>query len=243
MNSLAIEKRVQAEMFGVWPFINSLEVVISLIRSKPDFIIFDVEHGYWDKESLALACTLCRQSNILPVIRVSSPILENIQLAYDCNPYAIQVSGLNTLEDFNRLDCSIEHHPHGDLGFSPWTDAGYAYASTGITPKPKIIPQVESRQSIEILLAMSGESLKNYFGIFLGRYDLSVDLVEIGEINSEIILGLLNRLVTFARKNNLAVATVSNSNQDTVMLVAGEVNWVSLGSDRSRISNSETIQN
>jgi 2-keto-3-deoxy-L-rhamnonate aldolase RhmA len=236
INQKQADGRSVDNMLGVWSLINSIDVVISLIRSAPDFIVFDLEHGNWDYSNLAAACELCAKSEILSIIRVASPSLDAIQSAYDCNPYAIQVSGLNTAEDFDQLSRSTAHRPSGDLGFSPWTSAGFALGATGVIAKPRIIPQIESRQSIEVFMALDIQQINNYFGVFLGRYDLSVDLEQIGKIDSKRIIDILKQLVLFTQKTQLKLATVSNSNDDVKSLLSIGVNWISMGSDRSRIS-------
>lgn len=226
------------KMLGVWSLINSIDVVMSLIRSAPDFIVFDLEHGNWDYSNLTAACDLCAKSNVLAIIRVAGPCLDAIQPAYDCRPYAIQVSGLNTVEDFKQLSRSTAHHPSGDLGFSPWTSAGFAFGSTGVIEKPRVIPQIESRQSLEVFMTLDIKYIKDYFGVFLGRYDLSLDLEQIGKIDSERIIVILKQLVLFTQKTQLTLATVSNSSDDVNNLLSLGVDWISLGSDRSRISSS-----
>ena len=220
---------------GVWSLISSLEVLNLLIHSGSDFIVIDLEHGSWEKKHLSTAVKLCESAGQFSIIRVCSPEIKELQIAFDCYPNAIQISGMNEMNDYLQLIKNGYLRPTGNLGFSPWTRAGLRLAETSIYKSPKLIPQVETRKSLDEFMMLPPDDLSYFFGVFLGRYDLSVDLGCPGDIANKSVMDALKELSSFSQSHNLEFMTVSNSYTDSKHLEKIGVKWISLGSDHTRL--------
>lgn len=221
---------------GVWSLIDSFHALQILIDSEIDFIVFDFEHGYWRREQLATAVSLCKNAGKNAVVRIPNPSQEWIQLAYDSCSDIIQIAGVRSQSDIDKIATLVQHPPLGSLGFSPWTSQGY---KSKINSKsfPHISIQIED---ILLLKSFIEGSLVLYSGlssVFVGRYDLSVSMGIPGEIDNKEIMRLIGLACSKKLELKVSLGTVSNSISDFQALKDMGVDFVSLGSDVQRLSN------
>jgi 4-hydroxy-2-oxoheptanedioate aldolase len=221
---------------GVWSLIDSFHALQILLDSEIDFIVFDFEHGYWRREQLAIAVSLCKNAGKNAVVRIPNPSQEWVQLAHDACSDIIQIAGVRSQSDIDKIATLIQFPPLGSLGFSPWTPQGYKSNKNSRTV-PLISIQIED---VMLLKSFIDGSLKLFSGlssVFVGRYDLSVSMGFPGDIGNKEIMRLIGLACLNKLEQKVSLGTVSNSFSDLQVLKDFGVDFVSLGSDVQRLAN------
>ena len=215
---------------GIWSLINSFDALIALLNARPNYIILDLEHGYWRSDQLATAILLCRSQKIVSIVRIPSPSTRNFQLAYDSDSDFVQVSGILKASDYVLLQQNSITSPLRSVGFSPWTPVGLNEQT--IAPNNlKIILQIETKEILEYFLNSKIEENEYIKMIFVGRYDLSISLGVPGKISDKSVLDSLELCVNKCKELGIGIATVSTSKEDFDLLNKIGVNSISFKSD------------
>lgn len=215
---------------GIWSLINSFDALTALLNARPDYIVLDLEHGYWRSDQLATAILLCRSQKIVSIVRIPSPSIRNFQLAYDSDTDFVQVSGISKASDFVLLQQNSITGPVGSVGFSPWTAVGL-HEQEMVSNKLKIILQIETKEILEYFLDSKIEENEHIKMIFVGRYDLSISLGVPGKISDKSVLHSLELCVNKCKELGIGIATVSTSREDFDLLNKIGVNSISFKSD------------
>jgi 4-hydroxy-2-oxoheptanedioate aldolase len=215
---------------GIWSLINSFDALTALLNARPDYIVLDLEHGYWRSDQLATAILLCRSQKIVSIVRIPSPSIRNFQLAYDSDTDFVQVSGISKASDFVLLQQNSITGPVGSVGFSPWTAVGL-HEQEMVPNKLKIILQIETKEILEYFLDSKIEENEHIKMIFVGRYDLSISLGVPGKISDKSVLHSLELCVNKCKELGIGIATVSTSKEDFDLLNKLGVNSISFKSD------------
>ena len=215
---------------GIWSLINSFDALIALLNARPDYIILDLEHGYWRSDQLATAVLLCRSQKIVSIVRIPSPSTRNFQLAYDSDADFVQVSGILKARDYELLQQNSITSPLRSVGFSPWTVVGLNEQK--IAPSNlKIILQIETKEILDYFLDSKIEENEFIKMIFIGRYDLSISLGVPGKISDNSVLHSIELCVDKCKELGIGIATVSTSKEDFDLLNKIGVNSISFKSD------------
>jgi 4-hydroxy-2-oxoheptanedioate aldolase len=219
-----------SEKLGVWSLINSFDVLIALLNSNPDFIIFDLEHGNWRSDQLATAIKICKLHGVTSIVRIGSPSLNNFQLVFDSSANYVQVAGISETSELTILRSHSLTGPHGKIGYSPWTSAGTTKTRISDVEIPVIL-QIENQSMLRDFLNSNMEIPECVKMIFIGRYDLSISLGLPGQIENEAIIQSLKQSVKKCREKGLGIATVSVSDQDFHFLRDIGIDLISYKSD------------
>ena len=215
---------------GIWSLINSFDALIALLNARPDYIILDLEHGYWRSDQLATAVLLCRSQKIVSIVRIPSPSTRNFQLAYDSDADFVQVSGISKARDYELLQQNSITSPLTSVGFSPWTVVGLNEQK--ISPSNlKIILQIETKEILDYFLDSKMEENEFIKMIFIGRYDLSISLGVPGKISDKSLLHSIELCVNKCKELGIGIATVSTSKEDFELINKIGVNSISFKSD------------
>ena len=215
---------------GVWSLINSFDALTALLNARPDYIVLDLEHGYWRSDQLSTAVLLCRSQKIVSIVRIPSPSTRNFQLAYDSDADFVQVSGILKASDFELLQQNSITSPLRSVGFSPWTVVGLNEQK--ISPSNlKIILQIETKEILDYFLDSKMEENEFIKMIFIGRYDLSISLGVPGKISDKSVLHSIELCVNKCKELGIGIATVSTSKEDFDLLNKIGVNSISFKSD------------
>ena len=215
---------------GIWSLINSFDALIALLNARPDYIILDLEHGYWRSDQLATAVLLCRSQKIVSIVRIPSPSTRHFQLAYDSDADFVQVSGISKARDYELLQQNSITSPLTSVGFSPWTVVGLNEQK--IAPSNlKIILQIETKEILDYFLDSKIEENKFIKMIFIGRYDLSISLGVPGKISDKSLLHSIELCVNKCKELGIGIATVSTSKEDFELINKIGVNSISFKSD------------
>ena len=221
---------------GVWSLIDSFNVLTMLLESDVDFVVFDYEHGSWQKNQLATASRICKSANKYSVARIPNPTQEWIQLAHDSCSDIVQIAGMKSQSDVDKVSLLTEYPPSGTLGFSPWSYQGLKVGNrSGYFPK--ICLQFEDFRTVQSFIQNEIILSPKINSIFVGRYDLSISMGCPGEIDNPELLHLIELVKLKASEQGIYLGTVSNSIADSLVLRNIGVDFISIGSDVLRLSS------
>jgi 2-keto-3-deoxy-L-rhamnonate aldolase RhmA len=227
-------KRFSNTKLGVWSLIDSFHVLVILLEGDIDFVVIDMEHGYWSREQLAIAVNLCQKVQKYAVVRIPNPNQEWIQLAFDSLADVVQIAGVRSQADINKVYELTNYPPKGTLGTSPWTPQSY-FGKKNLKTAPKISLQIENVVFLEEFIRGELTFPDNINSIFIGRYDLSVSMGISGDIDNIEILKLMALARSKATDLGLLFGTVSNSLLDLQKLQDLPLDFISLNSDVQRL--------
>jgi 4-hydroxy-2-oxoheptanedioate aldolase len=225
---------------GVWSLINSFDVLLALLNSQPDFVIFDFEHGNWRNDQLTTAIKICKLHGATSIVRIGTPSISNFQLAFDSSADFVQVSGITENSDLQLLQNNSLTGPHGKIGYSPWTSV--ATTTTSISDfEIDVILQIENKDMLNDFLS-SNMAIPNCVKmIFIGRYDLSISLGLPGQIENQVIIEALEQSVKMCKEKGLGLSTISVSDHDFNFLRSIGVETISYKSDIMFLRNGLSI--
>lgn len=221
---------------GIWSLIDSFYSLQVLLETDIDYVILDLEHGQWQKNQLEVATTLCRHAGKKSVIRIPNLNQEYFQASQDALADFIQIAGIHSQDDIDEIEKRISRYPQGNLGFSPWTQAGRA-PSQGIAIKSRITIQIEN---VDLIKKFNSGNLylgSSVFSVFIGRYDLSVSMNLNGHINHPELMAHVAEACLKSRDLGIPIGSVSNSKLDFDNLCETGMDFISLGSDVQKLIN------
>ncbi len=152
----------------------------ALAGSTLDYAIIDTEHGSRDRTEIQQLCTMLRQADITPVVRVPVPKPEWVAMALDAGSAGILVPYCETVEEVEAVVATAKWHPlkgaylrraiRDDVLPS---DASRAYLERR-HKHTFVIIGIESEPAVENLDAILG--VGSIDGVFIGPNDMSTSL-------------------------------------------------------------------
>ena len=152
----------------------------SLKGSTLDYAIIDTEHGSRDRAEIQQLCTMLRQVDITPVVRVPVPKPEWVAMALDAGSAGVLVPYCETVEEVQAVVATAKWHP---LKGAYLTRA----IQEGVLPSDEareylerrhrhtfVVIGIESQPAYENLDALLG--VGSIDGIFIGPNDMSTSL-------------------------------------------------------------------
>lgn len=173
-----------------------------------DFVMLDTEHGPLSEETIAGYMIACKASGISPLVRVReisrSPVLKVLDSGAD----GIIVPGVENIEQIRQLVSFAKFPPQGRRGFCPTRDGGWGFSESSSSigtymeyanRETLLIPQCETigcLESIEEIAAIDGVD-----GIFVGPYDLSIDMGKPGQFDDPEFQTAIDRILRACKAN------------------------------------------
>jgi len=187
---------------GIWSIINNQDVIEILAQVNYDFLIFDMEHGNFNKKDIQKALSYCQNYGKLGFVRI--PINENgnIQSALDSGCDGLIFPRVENKEDAIECISKCFFPPRGKRGYNPFTRFNQYNLNNKNTRKNilKII-MIETKrgmENIEKIISVSGIDVV-YFGIF----DLSM---EYGlKITDKKLINIIESGIYKCKKNKIKV--------------------------------------
>jgi 4-hydroxy-2-oxoheptanedioate aldolase len=209
------------KVYGTWCIVPSPELLHVLSTSKLDFLLVDQEHGVCDLPLLQ-RCVFAAHAGGCPVLvrlQDGSPI--GIARALDTGVDGILIPHIEGAEQVHQLIQSACYPPSGSRGFSPFTPAFHYTPGADVTRQQNervaIGALVESKAGIEAMPSICGVPRLDF--VYLGAYDLSVELGKPGELDSPELLALLEEAVAVARAHGKPVAAIFHDRAQHDMLM------------------------
>lgn len=208
------EKRL---LHGIWRLIQSEPLTEIISSSGFDFQIFDREHGSYDFASLETAIRTCELCGSAPLVRVTGINATEVQKCLDLGAHGIVFPQLKNLDDFRRAVQCMKFPPLGCRGFNPFTRAGNYAAESDVVPEKLTdafavcVPIVETLSAVDKLdsiLALPGIDL-----LYVGAYDLSVQLGCKGVMNHPTLMNTIADIIAKSRTHNVPSCVMVNGSE------------------------------
>lgn len=201
------------------------------------YILLDLEHGYLSNRTI-LSIITSKEKDCKILIRIKEISEAHIKQALD-----IGVDGIVAprLENFDEIKMLIDYSyfpPIGkrSLGFTQSNNYGLEFKEYVANFKPIIIPQVESREGLEMI----HEIVTNNFmsGIFVGPYDLSMSLGLQGQFESKEFKDSIARIKRACKENDKCFCIFTTNKNDAITEINSGTDIVFLGLDVNLYLNS-----
>lgn len=202
-----------------------------------DFLLLDYEHGTPSDELTARFIDVAQASTTALFIRCSLHDLPVIPRLFDHGLDGVLVAGAETLADVQAVVDAAKFPPHGHRGLNPFVPAAGYGAQTADTfmqlqnERTHVWILAESQRLLAQLNAVS--QLPGVDGIFLGPYDLSVDLGVAGEIHHPMVLAEIDHAIHTLQQNGLPVGIYAKDTNATLQWMEKGVSFLVVGFDWS----------
>jgi len=158
---------------AVWACLGAPQVAELMVESGPDAIVFDGQHGLWDRLALEHAIGIVRPAT--PLVRVAENSLVAINSALDAGAAGVIVPLVDTPEDAAAAVAAAKYPPEGIRsggGVRPLKDFK-AYVR-GANDRVLVGVMIETREAVAnaaAIAAVEGVDL-----VFIGTGDLALSL-------------------------------------------------------------------
>lgn len=186
---LAVKLENREKVMGTtMSLLNSPLLLEQMNREDLDFVLFDAEHGVFDTQNVIGLLQVSRLMGLPAFVRVQDSEYHLIAKAIDMGADGVMVPRTETLEQLRTAVDALLFYPQGRKGcgghgqFRP----GEAFEDFGKTRF--LMPQIESRQGIDMLPRMLEEYGEYISAVIIGPYDMSVMLGTPKVIGSPVML-------------------------------------------------------
>ena len=183
-------------------------IVLVAANAGLDFVMFDMEHGAFNFETIADAATLARAKAIDCYVRVPELSKGNISRALDCGVTGIMVPMIRNAEDAKLFAGWAKYAPVGVRGLggngahTDYHDEGGNSPSFMQSENPKIltIAQIELSEAIDNIDAIA--AVEGIDALLLGPADLSNSLGVSGQFNHPLMDEAIQKVADAAKKHD-----------------------------------------
>ncbi|MGE4585083.1 MAG: HpcH/HpaI aldolase/citrate lyase family protein [Sphaerochaeta sp.] len=181
-------------------------IVLIAANAGLDFVMFDMEHGAFNFETLSDASSLARSKGIECFVRVPELSKGNVSRALDCGVTGVMVPMIHNGEEAQKLADWAKYAPLGKRGFGG-SGAHTAYLDASKNPeaymaeenkKVLAIAQIELKEAIDNI-----EEIAKVPGIdvlLIGPADLSNSLGVSGQFNHPSMDAAIEKVAAAAQK-------------------------------------------
>jgi 4-hydroxy-2-oxoheptanedioate aldolase len=206
---------------GTFSHIDSSTVMEGLFYSGLDYVIIDTEHGPLLQEGAYKLIGAAMNSGLTPFVRIHeisrSAVLKNL----DAGAMGLVVPCVETVEQVKKLVEYAKFAPIGKRGFCPTRDGGWGFEDHAkvmfeymntCNRETLLLPQCETVGCLNHIEEIAG--MEGVDGIFVGPYDLSIDMGMPGEFENTEFKEALKRILT-ACKNANKLSVIFAGNEET----------------------------
>lgn len=231
-------------LIGTWIQSSSCTNAEILSKNGYDWIAIDMEHGQIDwktHEDLVRTIEAC---DAIPLTRVSEAAINDVKHALDSGSYGVIIPNMkNYSEVKNILDYAI-FPPKGKrgVGFCRANNFGKEFKSYMKNFKPILIPMLENLNFFENLNKI--KKINNIDIIFLGPYDFSASINQVGKFNSQVFKKYENEFLKKIKKHKIkpGVHLVSPNRKELKSLIKKGYRFIALSTDTQFLSVASEIK-
>jgi 4-hydroxy-2-oxoheptanedioate aldolase len=167
-------------LLGIFCSIPSPALIEMAGHAGFDFTVIDNEHGPASIETTEHLIRAARSSGIVPIVRVSGAIQQEILRTLDVGASGVQVPQVNTVEQAQLVASAAKYPPLGSRGVAFGTRAaGYGFFAgnahvEGSNANTVVITHIESVDAVNALDGML--EVEGIDVVFIGPTDLSVSM-------------------------------------------------------------------
>lgn len=203
-----------------------------------DFLIIDTEHGPFDVESTIDFVRAAELRKITPLVRVKDHARSSILKMLDIGAKGLIVPYIETVAQVEQLVEYGKYDPVGKRGFGYGRGVSFGRESFArnmteyfntCNEKTMLIPQCETvgcLNNIEEIVNIEGVD-----GIFVGPYDLSIDMGMPGQFDNPKFVAALARIVKACRAAGKFIFIYSADNKTAKKYLADGFDGVAISMD------------
>ena len=188
-------------LVGAWFQILNSDAVEIVLKNNFDWVCFDFEHGIYTLNDLPDLLRVTKLNKKISFVRTLSKNIYDIRRILDLGADGIIVPKIETVEEVKNIYQNIFYPPKGSRGI------GYCRANMYGNFFLEYIKESENTLFIIMIESLSGvKNLENILkqklvdGIFVGPYDLSASLNDVGNFKSRKFNQCLNRILFLCKK-------------------------------------------
>lgn len=191
---------------GSWMQIPNSSIAEIMGRAGFEWVVTDLEHGTFSLDGLPDIFRALALGGTLPLVRTADKSKALFQSLLDAGAGGIVFANVDNAAEFESLVNSCLLPPDGNrgVGFSRANLFGHDFETyLNAKTRPLIIAMIESQSGVEALEEII--NVKGLDAIFIGPYDLSSSLKNIGDFNSEEFLKCIESIKDVCRSKSIPV--------------------------------------
>jgi 2-keto-3-deoxy-L-rhamnonate aldolase RhmA len=182
-------------------------IISEILSKKLDGVVLDNEHGVFNLESLFSCIQTVKLSKKICLVRLSEVSRDNIKHCLDSGCDGIIFSTIENKKQCLEIINGCFYPPKGKRGLGLVRENLWGIDSINFKKTPIIIPQIETKKSIENLQDIINFNFNYYL---IGPYDLSLSLGCPGDFDNKKYLKAIRRIEKLVGKNKLAIHIPKN---------------------------------
>lgn len=202
-----------------------------------DFLLLDYEHGTLTDSLCSQFVDVAAGLQVSLFIRCTMSDLPFVARLFDHGLDGILVAGATSVQDVSHIVQTVKFPPLGKRGLNPFVAA----AEFGVQHGDDFVHGQNKRSHIWILAenqAMLADlpqisQLPGIDGVFLGPYDLSVDLGVAGDIHHPIVAAKIEEAMTVLRRYQICAGIYAKDKDVAIPWVQKGMSFVVVGFDWS----------
>lgn len=221
--------------FGVTLAIGHPEVSYALGNVGLDWINFDMQHTVMDVETVAAMIQAMSYSQTVPIVRVPSNDLADMNKALDFGACGVIVPLIDSREDAEKAVRFSRYAPKGTRSWGQRAAVRDPDYATTADAEIMVIPQIETElavRNLEEIVCIDGIE-----AVFCGPYDLSMSLGVFSQFDNPKLVKALESIVSTCRAHDVAPGLLApiGSIERTIRL---GFKLISLGGDLAMLTGS-----
>ncbi|SDJ58891.1 2-dehydro-3-deoxyglucarate aldolase/4-hydroxy-2-oxoheptanedioate aldolase [Halovenus aranensis] len=228
-------------LLGSWQAVGHPAVAELVAGLGYDFIGIDMEHSPATTETLAnlLRAVEAAAGETKTLVRVANDDPTMLQQTLDLAPDAVLVPMVHTADQAEAIVDAVRHPPAGCRGVGTGRASTYG-RSLGAQVEADDTAfgthvQLESERAVENAADIA--AVDGIDGVFVGPIDLSAALDCFGEFESERFTEAVERAVSAAREEGVAVGTFAASENDRERRLGWDIDYIVAGMDLAHIGD------
>jgi 2-keto-3-deoxy-L-rhamnonate aldolase RhmA len=196
--------------YGIWNSIDDVSV-ISILSSRYDFIVIDLEHGYRSFDRIQTAILLLAAQKKDFMVRVRSTQDPLIQTLLDLGVKKFVLPKSKTLDEVRIFESQLLFPPNGTRGNHPkikfgFQNFGIKKSFTEYNNEIHLCVIVETKELLAQIQSI--HKISSVKELYLGAYDLSLDLQLVEGINDDGLKTIYSKIADVCDKNSLVFSSM-----------------------------------
>lgn len=192
-------------LIGAWFQILKSDAVEIVSKNNFDWVCFDFEHGIYTSNDLPDLLRATKLNKKFSFVRTLSKDISEIRKIFDLGADGVIVPKIETADEVKNIYQNIFYPPKGSRGIGYCRANMYGKFFSEYIKKSQnnlFIIMIESLNGVKNLEDILKQKLAD--GIFVGPYDLSASLNDVGNFKSKKFNDCLNRILFLSKKYNVS---------------------------------------
>ncbi len=227
-------------VFGTWSSIPSPVITDILSNTKLDFVVIDLEHGFYSFTDVENAVRSTEGKKITAIVRTQNASSDHILKCLETGVKSILVPHVSNEKIAKKIVESCYYRPIGKRGLSPYTRV---HNYNDLTIKKTI--NAANRDILVGVLVEGNEGINNFESIckikgldliYIGLFDLAQSIgIKDGSINTPKLKSIIKKFSKIAKKNNKFLGCMSNTVSQIKDLKKNNVQFIAYLNDAGAI--------